>query len=176
MEDTLQTNLQYPTDINTVTYGNGDILAPFTTNLLGQNIYTLKASPVHSHALGMINYETVHCQLGHPSKEVVKCAKQHTKELLDFTILNSSSTIHPRCAKGKQPQHSFPPTSVCTKCAFELIRTDIKSFPTNSYHKYKCLIIFLDDFTSMAWTIPLYAKSAALKATCQFLQMVKMQF
>ena len=53
---------------------------------------------------------------------------------------------------------------------------DIKSFPTDSYHKYKYLIIFLDDFTSMAWTIPLRAKSAALTATCQFLQMVKMQF
>ena len=53
---------------------------------------------------------------------------------------------------------------------------DIKSFPTDLYHKYKYLIIFLDDFTSMAWTILLCTKSAAIMATCQFLQMVKMQF
>ena len=52
----------------------------------------------------------------------------------------------------------------------------VKSYPTESYHKYKYLIIFLDDFISMAWTIPLRAKSAALMATHQFLQMVKMQF
>ena len=66
--------------------------------------------------------------------------------------------------------------SVCTKHAFELIHTDIKSIPTDSYHKYKYLIIFLDDFTSMALTIPLRMKSAALTATHQFLQIVKMQF
>ena len=66
--------------------------------------------------------------------------------------------------------------TVCTKHTFELIHTDIKSFPTESYHKYKYLIIFLDDFTSMAWTIPWCTKSATLAATCQFLQMVKRQF
>ena len=65
---------------------------------------------------------------------------------------------------------------MCGKRAFELIHTDIKSFPPNSYHKYKYLIISLDDFTSMAWTILLCAKSAAITATCQFLQMVKIQF
>ena len=69
----------------TVTYGDGDILAPFTTGFLGRNMYTLKASPVASQALGTINYEIVHCRLGHPSKEVAKQAKQHTSGLPDFT-------------------------------------------------------------------------------------------
>ena len=59
---------------------------------------------------------------------------------------------------------------------FELIHMDIKSFPTNLYHKYKYLIIFLDDFISMALTIPLCTKSAALTATHQFLQIIKMLF
>ena len=62
------------------------------------------------------------------------------------------------------------------KHAFELIHMNIKSFPTDFYHKYKYLIIFLNDFTSMAWTILLCVKSAALMATRQFLQMVKTQF
>ena len=138
-------------------------------------MYTLKASPVHSHALGTIDYQTVHHCLGHPSKEVVRQAKQHTSSLPDF-IIPENSTICPGCTKGKQPQRSFPLTSIHAKRAFELIHTDIKSFPTDLYHKYKYLIIFLDDFTSMAWTIPLHAKSTALTATRQFLQMVKMQF
>ena len=138
-------------------------------------MYTLKASLVHSRALGTINYQTDHRHLGHPSKEVVKQAKQHTSGLPDF-IIPENSTICPGCTKGKQPQQSFPPTSVRTKYAFELIHMDIKSFLTESYHKYKYLIIFLDDFTSMAWTIPLCAKSTALMATHQFLQMVKTQF
>ena len=158
----------------TVTYGDSDILVPFTTSFLGQNMYTLKVSPVHSCALGTIHYQTVHCCLGHPSKEVIRQAKQHTSGLPDFSILENNK-ISPGCAKGKQPQWSFPPTFMHTKHAFELFHTDIKSFPTNLYHKYKYLIIFLDHFTSMAWTILLCVKSA-LTATCQFLQMVKMQF
>ena len=40
----------------TVTYGDGDILAPFTTSFLGWSMYTLKASPIHSCALGTIDY------------------------------------------------------------------------------------------------------------------------
>ena len=59
----------------TVTYGDGDILVPFTTSFPGRNMYTLKASPVHSRALGTINYQTVHRHLGHPSKEVIRQAK-----------------------------------------------------------------------------------------------------
>ena len=40
--------------------------------------------------------------------------------------------------------------------------TDIKSFPTKSYHKYKYLLIFLNDFTSMAWAIPSLGNSVGL--------------
>ena len=121
-------------------------------------MYTLKVSLIHSHALGTINYQTIHHCLGHPSKDVAKQTKQHTSGLLDFTIPNDVSIVCPGCAK---PQCSFSPTSVCTKYTFELIHMDIKSFPTELYHKYKYLIIFLDDFNSMAWTILLHMKSAA---------------
>ena len=91
------------TNTITVTYGDSDILAPFTTGFLGWNMYTLKASLVHSHALGTIDYQTVHCHLGHPSKEVVRQAKQHTSGLPNFTI-PENSTICLGCTKGKQPQ------------------------------------------------------------------------
>ena len=137
-------------------------------------MYTLKMSPVHSHNLEMIDYEIVDCRLDHLSKKVAKHTNKHTSGLLDFPMLNDS-TVCPGCTKGKQPQYPFPPTSICKKHTFELIYMDIKSFPTESYHKYKYLII-LDDFTSMAWTILLHVKRATLIATCQFLQIVKMQF
>lgn len=84
-----------------MTYGNGDILAPFTTSQLGQNMYTLKASLVHSHALEIIDLETLHCRLGNPSKEVAKHVKQHTSRLPDFTIPDTNFTVCPSCAKGK---------------------------------------------------------------------------
>ena len=115
----LQAGAKVKGETNTITvmYGDSDILVPFTTGSLGRNMYTLKASPIHSHALGTIDYETVHHCLGHPSKEVAKQAKQHTSGLPDFTIPNDS-TVCPGCAKGKQPQCSFPLTSVHAKCAF----------------------------------------------------------
>jgi len=45
-----------------------------------------------------------------------------------------------------------------------------------SYHKYKYVIVFLDDFSSNAWTINLRTKDAALPATKRFIAMVKNQF
>ena len=101
----LQAGAKVTGETNTiiVTYGDSNILVPFTTGFLGQNMYTLGASPIHSRALGMIDYQTVHCCLGHPSKEVIRQAKQHTSGLPDFTI-PETNTICPGCAKGKQPQ------------------------------------------------------------------------
>ena len=81
------------------------ILVPFTTGQIGQNMYTLKVTPIlNPHVLVTINYKTVHCHLGHSSKEVAKCAKWHITGLLDFTILDFNETTCPGCAKGKQPQ------------------------------------------------------------------------
>ena len=78
------------TNTITVTYSDGNILAPFTTGFLGWNMYTLKASPVHSRALRSIDYRTVHHHLSHPSKEVIRQAKQHH---LDFQISQSRKTL-----------------------------------------------------------------------------------
>ena len=54
----LQAGAKVTGETNTIiiTYGDGNILATFTTGFLGWNMYTLKASPVHSSALGMIDY------------------------------------------------------------------------------------------------------------------------
>ena len=59
---------------------------------------------------------------------------------------------------------------------FELIHSDLKSFPIESYHCHKYIITFVEDFTSIAWTIPLHSKDAALVLTRHFLKMVSTQF
>ena len=48
---------------------------------------------------------------------------------------------------------------------FELIHSDLKSFEVESYHKYKYVIIYYDNYTSMAWVICLRSKDQALTAT-----------
>ena len=122
-----------------------------------------------------LTYDIVHCHLGHPSKVVIHHACKHTWNFPDIEIPNTDS-ICPGCTMGKLPNRSFPPSEHCATHSFELIHSDIKSFPTESYHCYWYIITFVDDYTSMAWTMPLCTKDAALVATCHFLKMVSTQF
>jgi hypothetical protein len=55
---------------------------------------------------------------------------------------------------------------------FELIHSDLKSFPIESYHWYKYVIVFYDDYSLHAWILCLQQKSSAISATKQFLAMV----
>ncbi|KIJ05987.1 hypothetical protein PAXINDRAFT_34961, partial [Paxillus involutus ATCC 200175] len=55
------------------------------------------------------------------------------------------------CALGKMPNRAFPENPKRATRPFELVHSDLKSFPVDSYHKYRYLIIFLDDFTSFVW-------------------------
>jgi len=71
---------------------------------------------------------------------------------------------------------TFPSSERCATQPFELIHSDLKSFPIESYHKFKYTIIFYDDYTSRVWTTNLKTKDAALPATKHFLVMVETQF
>ena len=122
-----------------------------------------------------ITYNILHKHLGHPSKEVIKHAKKHTKSLPDVKIPKEDSICN-GCAKDKLSNRSFPSTERCATHTFELIHSDIKSFPIESYHQYKYIITFFDDYTSMVWVTALHTKDAALTATRYFLKMVSMQF
>jgi len=71
---------------------------------------------------------------------------------------------------------SFPTSNERASEPFELIHSDLKSFPIESYHKYKYAIVFYNDYTPQAWTINLRTKDAALPATKQFIQMVEVKY
>jgi hypothetical protein len=55
---------------------------------------------------------------------------------------------------------------------FELIHSDLKLFLIESYHWYKYVIVFYDDYSLHAWISCLRQKSSAISATKQFLTMV----
>ena len=73
-------------------------------------------------------------------------------------------------------QKPFPTSDKRASEPFELIHSDLKSFPIESYRKYKYSIVYYDDYTSQAWTINLRTKDAALAATKQFIAMVETQY
>ena len=70
---------------------------------------------------------------------------------------------------------SFPPVSYRATSPFELIHSDLKSFPVPSYHKYTYIVTFLDDFTGHCWISHLRKKSDAFQATKDFFALVKNQ-
>ena len=71
---------------------------------------------------------------------------------------------------------TFPPSVIRAKEPFELIHSDLKSFPIDSYRKFKYSIVFFDDYSSHAWTVNLRTKDAALPATRHFLAMVETKY
>ena len=64
---------------------------------------------------------------------------------------------------------------ICATKPFELVHSDLKSFPVMSYRKFKYIITFYNDFTSHAWTMALHSKAAAITAAKDFLEMVRVQ-
>jgi transposase InsO family protein len=122
-----------------------------------------------------IDYETMHRRLAHPSKEVLLRAQRHLKDFPDVEF-PKEEPICPGCAQGKMTNRSFPPSTRRASQPFQLIHSDLKSFPIDSYRKYKYVIVFLDDYTSFTWTVNLRTKDAALNVTHQFIQLVENRF
>ena len=83
----------------------------------------------------------------------------------------------PKCwanvSQGKMTNKAFPPSSLRATQPFELVHSDVVTYPIESYKKFKYSIVFYDDYSSHVWTINLHTKDAALQATKYFLVMVE---
>jgi hypothetical protein len=121
-----------------------------------------------------VDYSTMHQRLLHPSDEVLRRAFRYIEDFPKVEI--PEKHICPGCAQGKMTNKSFPTSNVRATEPFELVHSDLKMFPIESYHKYRYAIVFYDDFTSHAWTINLHTKDAALPATRHFLAMVETKY
>ena len=116
-----------------------------------------------------IDYHLIHRLLAHRSREVLLKARKHLKDFPEIEFPNEEH-ICPGCAQGKMTNRSFPPSTKRASEPFELIPSHLKLFPIDSYHKYWYVIIFLDHYTSCAWTVNLCTKDAALTATFHFIE------
>jgi len=83
--------------------------------------------------------------------------------------------ICPSCAKGKMKFRSFPESQSCATRLFELVHSDLKSLPVESYHWIKYFIIFIDDKSLHMWTANLRKKSDVSKAIKNFEAMARIQ-
>ena len=122
-----------------------------------------------------LDYGVLHRRLAHPSKDVLQKAQKHLKDFPEIEI-PSEEPICPGCAQGKMVDQPFPVNTKRASQPFELVHSDLKSFPIESYHRFKYVIVFFDDYTSNAWTVKLHTKDSALTATSQFLALVETKY
>jgi len=160
-------------------------LRPFLTfrpRSEGDSIYVIRSlagneAELHSAitTIYKVDYEIIHQRMAHPSKDVISKAWKHLKDFPQIEI-PTEEHICPGCAQGKMTNRPFYASTRRATRPFELIHSDLKSFPIESYHRYKYVIVFFDDYTSHAWTVNMRTKDAALTATSHFLAMVETKF
>src|ERR1700744_4376645 len=151
--------------------------------ITGQTLYWLDATSImvetqsaDSATINKVDYDLMHRRLGHPSKEVLRRAKDHTKGFPDGILIPTNEGLCPGCAQGKMPAASHPKSNTRATAPFKRIHSDLKSFPLPSYHKYKYFIVFLDNYTSHVWITLLRDKASAITALEQWLALIKNQY
>ena len=78
-----------------------------------------------------MDFEIMHRHLVHPSGEVLQKAGKYVKDFLDIKI--PSEHFCPGCAQGKMTQKPFPASETRATEPFELIHSDLKMQPVESY-------------------------------------------
>jgi transposase InsO family protein len=122
-----------------------------------------------------MDYDIWHKRLGHPSQAVLRRAKE-LKDFLNDLVFPEHSPLCRGCAEGKLHSKSFPESDSRATKLFQIVHSDLKEFPIESYSKYKYLVSFIDDYSSNAWVALLRKKSETLNAFKQFIAMVRTQF
>lgn len=145
------------------------------TVFLLDTVPVLLAPAVLQPASSHVSFDVAHRRFAHPSPEVLRHFISNTEGAPRFAGPPPAGLCS-GCAQGKMPLRSFPPTHRRATHPFELIHSDLKSFPVESYYSQRYAIIYFDDFTSFAWVSLLRRKNDALTTTRDFLAMVNTQF
>jgi transposase InsO family protein len=147
-----------------------------------QTIFWLHGSITNKRALMLRNtidsgdYDLWHKRLGHPSKRVLYETQRHVKNFPKGILFPEKEPLCRGCAEGKMHSRSFPDSQSRATRPFQRIHSDLKSFAVESYHRYRYLISFLDDYTSNAWVVLLRRKDDALIATKNFYVSIETQY
>ena len=79
------------------------------------------------------DFETYHQRFAHPSNNVLHKIRKYTNSL-PGQIQIPQSHICPGCEQGKKTNKTFPSTKTHVNKPFELVHSDLKSLPVESYH------------------------------------------
>ena len=113
-----------------------------------------------------VDYDTWHFCMAHASKEVMSHMETHLKGV------QIKGTSHLKvckgCEMGKHVSKSYPSSDKRTTIILHLIHADWIELPVQSYHGYKFIINFLDDYSSYAYSELLKTKDTAFVAFKKF--------
>jgi hypothetical protein len=131
--------------------------------------------PMAEPSLFLLNYNTWHLRMAHPSKNVLKHVGINTNGFTPNLTFPTDNGICPGCAKGKMHNKSFPISEKRVKQPFDLIHADLIELPIRSYHKKKWAYMVMDDYSSYAYCFLLRSKDETFVATKQLFEVIKTQ-
>jgi transposase InsO family protein len=131
--------------------------------------------PMAEPSLFLVNYNSWHLRMAHPSKNVLQHIGTNTNGFTPNLTFPLDSGICPGCAKGKMHNKPFPPSGKRAKQPFDLIHADLVQLPKKSYHKKEWACLLMDDYSSYAYCYLLRSKSEATSAITTFLELIKNQ-
>ena len=144
----------------------------------GDTLYWLKSRILRTDSAMSIslnnNYTLWHNRFGHPGMNVMKNLSKGVKGVSTFTI-SLPTDVCRGCALGKMTAKSYPSSEKRASKPLELVHYDLKEFPIESYHKYKWVIIFLDDYSSFPAPYFLKQKSQALATFKEYIAWAEKQ-
>jgi hypothetical protein len=126
-------------------------------------------------SLFLVNYNTWHLRMAHPSKNMLKHVEMNTNGFTQNLVFPLENGICPGCAKGKMHNKSFPSSGKRASKPFDLIHADLIELPIRSYHKKKWAYMLMDDYSSYAYCYLLRSKDKTYTAMKQFLQLIENQ-
>ena len=131
----------------------------FVPRTPGNVIYTLRCKflPLDANillsAVNSVDYNLMHQQMDHPSEGVLRKTIDHTTGFPPNILFPNNDSVCRGCADSKMHSKSYPDSQTRATRPFSKIRSNLKQFPIESYHKFKYFMSFFDDFSSRAWTV-----------------------
>ena len=116
-------------------YSGQSIVMTLKPHMVGQTIYWLNvwhmtaSNLVASSTVHEVNYDLMHCQFGHLSKDILRQASGNTKNFLSGISYPKNDPVCKGCAEGKMPSQAFPKSDSQATKPFEKIYMDLKSMP-----------------------------------------------
>lgn len=138
------------------------------------SLYPLSSNKASSSsAFAALSSDVWHNRLGHPGDHVLRFLRSN--KIIDCNKGPSLHVCH-GCQLGKHCRLPFSDSTTRTSSPFDIIHTDLFTYPINSHTGFRYYLLFLDDYSHYLWVFPLKSKTAVYDTFVHFHKYVQTQF